>query len=53
MSKQIDKVLREPKKTKHLVLKDFTLDKLYIRGDSVELTEGKAKKNLITNKYIK
>ena len=53
MQKQDNQVLKPKKLSKHLVLKDFTLDKAYNRGDSVELSEGKAKKFLITNKYIK
>lgn len=38
--------------TKHKVKKEFTLDKLYRIGDSIELPSGKLKEVLISNKFI-
>ena len=35
------------------VLKEFTLDKLYKVGNSIELLNGKTKDVLISNKFIK
>ena len=53
MHKQEHKVLKPVKTSKHIVLKDFTLDKLYKRSETIELADGKAKKELIKHKYIK
>jgi len=37
---------------KYKVKKDFTLDKPYKKGQFVELSEGKIKETLISNKFI-
>lgn len=39
-------------KTVHQVKKEFTLDKLYRKGNKIELPEGKIKETLISNKFI-
>jgi len=44
---------KEIKTKKYKVLKEFTLDKLYKVGSSIELPNGKTKDNLISNKFIK
>ena len=41
------------KTTKHKVIQEFTLDKLYRVGESIELPSGKIKQTLISNKFIK
>ena len=41
------------KKQSFTVLKQFTLDKIYYLGDSIELSEKKTIEKLLTNKYIK
>lgn len=50
-----EKIQIEPKKvkmSKHTVLKQFTLDKVYNVGSIIELTEGEIKTKLLTNKFI-
>ena len=41
------------KKDSYKVVKQFTLEKVYKIGDSIELSKGKLKESLITNKFIK
>lgn len=44
-----------PKKAEvknYKVKKEFTLDKLYKVGSSIELSEGKVKETLTSNKFI-
>ena len=39
-------------KTVHKVKKEFTLDKFYGVGSTIELSDGKLKTKLLTNKFI-
>ena len=45
--------IKAEKTTKHIVIKEFTLDKLYKIGSQIELPSGKIKNTLISNKFIK
>lgn len=50
-----EKAQIEPKKVKlsrHTVLKQFTLDKVYNAGATIELADGEIKTKLLTNKFI-
>ena len=50
---KIAEKIQKPAKTgKYKVKKDFTLDKPYKKGQFVELSEGKIKETLISNKFI-
>lgn len=50
---EIEVIASVPAKTeKYKVKKDFTLDKPYKKGQFVELSEGKIKETLISNKII-
>jgi len=44
---------KEIKVNKYRVIKEFTLDKLYRVGSQIELSNGKIKETLISNKFIK
>ena len=37
----------------YMVLKDFTLDKSYTRGETIEINNTKVAQTLINQKYIK
>lgn len=44
---------KKPVKTnKYKVRKEFTLDKLYRKGEFIDLPEGKTKETLISNNFI-
>jgi hypothetical protein len=44
--------MADEKTAKYLVLKDFTIDKPYYKGQTIEVAV-KVAKTLLTNKYIK
>ena len=50
--KPTDEIKVKSEKTFHKVKKEFTLDKLYGVGSVIELSEGKLKTKLLTNKFI-
>lgn len=53
MAEEKAQEIKKPVKTqKYKVKKAFTLDKLYQVGSSIELSEGKIKETLISNKFI-
>lgn len=50
---QEEKEVKPVKTAKYKVLKEFTFDKLYKVGNSIELPNGKTKNELISNNFIK
>lgn len=48
-----EKTIKEKPYKKYVVLKDFTLDKSYVRGATIELNDVKLAQSLINQKYIK
>ena len=48
-----EKEIKQAPFKKYMVLKDFTLDKSYTRGVTIELNNSKVAQKLINQKYIK